>query len=115
MRGLNASPPPSRLEFGFMAATKTSRTRPDEYFVVVIVDGTERKLEVPDLASGEALAEQILSAAERRETLRLVISERDGKGLVPIGAMVIDFAGVTQTVVIVDRRAMVGGSVGIKR
>ncbi len=99
-----------------MAATKTSRTRPDEYFVVVIIDGAERKLEMPDLASAEVLAEQILSAAERRETLRLVISERDSvQGLVQIGAMVIDFAGVTRTEVFVDRRAMAGGSVGIKR
>ncbi len=99
-----------------MASTKTSRTRPDEYFVVVIIDGAERKLEMPDLATGEALAEQILSAAERRETLRLAICERDSiKGLVPIGAMVIDFAGVSRTEVFVDRRAMAGGSVGIKR
>jgi len=83
---------------------------------VVIIDGAERKLEMPDLASAEVLAEQILSAAERRETLRLVISERDSvQGLVQIGAMVIDFAGVTRTEVFVDRRAMAGGSVGIKR
>ena len=99
-----------------MAATDPSTTRPDEYFVAVIVDGVDRTFEVADLASGQALADDVLSAAERRMTVRLAINDRSADGaLTPIGATVLDFGAVTRTEVFVDRREMAGGEVGIKR
>ena len=99
-----------------MPATDPPTTRPDEFFVAVIVDGVDRTFEVADLAVGRALADEVLSAAERRSTVRVVINDRGSDGAVtPIGAMVLDFAAVTRTEVYVDRREMAGGSVGIKR
>lgn len=71
------------------------------HLVQITVDGDVDTIGAPDAAAAARLAEALLSAAERRSTVRVATGRWYDRGFQPTGASVFDFGAVRRVDVIV--------------
>lgn len=100
-----------------MPKPKMKSPAPDrtQHVVIVDVDGAVDEVLAADLAAAEALAEQVLVAAEQLATVRVPLGAAGAGSFVVVGHLVLDLAKARRTSVHVVSRSLAMASMGIKK